>query len=83
MAKLTLYTWEDGNIKGTTTICEGEDGWGCTKITPESSEEGLAIFRLDIVDAKGTFNFIVRSDGNATQTTDLSGDVMFPPLLST
>lgn len=80
MAKLTLYTWEDGNIKGTTTICEGEDGWGCTKITPESSEEGLAIFRLDIVDAKGTFNFIVRSDGNATQTTDLSGDVSSTPI---
>ena len=68
---LTLYTWEDGNIEGTSTICKGEDAWGCTKITPESTEDGLAVFRLNILDETGTFNFIVRSADNAHQTADL------------
>ena len=77
---LTLYTWEDGNIEGTSTICKGEDAWGCTKITPESTEDGLAVFRLDIPDETGTFNFIVRSADNAHQTADLSASVSSTPI---
>ena len=77
---LTLYTWEDGNIEGTSTVCKGEDGWGCTKITPESTDDGLAVFRLPIVDEAGTFNFIVRTADNATKTADLSGDVSSTPI---
>ena len=77
---LTLYTWEDGNIEGTSTICKGEDAWGCTKITPESTEDGLAVFRLNILDETGTFNFIVRSADNAHQTADLSASVSSTPI---
>lgn len=80
MDKLTLYTFEDDNIEGTSTVCKGEDGWGCTKITPESTDDGLAVFRLPILDEAGTFSFIVRTADNATQTADLSGNVSSTPI---
>ena len=80
MGKLTLYTFEDDNIEGTSTVCKGEDGWGCTKITPESHDDGLAVFRLPILDEAGTFSFIVRTADNATQTADLSGNVSSTPI---
>ncbi len=83
LSGLSLYTWNDGGIRGTTALSGGEDGWSSTCITPEHTEDGLAVFRLDIVRAGAPFSFIVRTQGNAAQSADLTARASSEPVLVT
>lgn len=83
LSGLSLYTWNDGGIRGTTALSGGEDGWSSTSITPEHTEDGLAVFRLDIVRAGAPFSFIVRTQGNAAQSADLTARASSEPVLVT
>ena len=83
LSKLSLYTWKDGGVRGTTALSDGEDGWSSTCITPEHTEDGLAVFRLDIVRAGAPFSFIVRTQGNAAQSADLTARASSEPVLVT
>jgi hypothetical protein len=83
LSRLSLYTWNDGGIRGTTALCGGGDGWSSACITPEHTEDGLAVFRLDIVRAGAPFSFIVRTEGNAAQSADLTAIAIGEPVLVT
>ena len=56
---------------------------GKSSITPEHTEDGLAVFRLDIVRAGAPFSFIVRTQGNAAQSADLTARASSEPVLVT
>ena len=82
LSKLSLYTWNDDAVRGTSAL-SGGDGWDSTLITPERTEDGLAVFRLGIVNKGGQFSFIVRTEGNAAQSADLTARASSEPVLVT
>ncbi|MDY6275722.1 MAG: hypothetical protein SPL41_11975 [Succinivibrionaceae bacterium] len=83
LSGLSLYTWNDDGIRGTSALSVGEDGWSSTRLSPEHTEDGLAVFRLDIVHEGAPFSFIVRTRGNDAQSADLSAKAAREPVLVT